>query len=374
MQLPASLTAHKHYPRLLFALLAFFTSASIATAQVPAPTLGSTGAPVPHQPEVPASASLVFDFHSNFWLNLHHFLYEQARLRAHDDVTLGGGGKTSSSSYHFETEASPAWHAALDYYATNFIGKNLLFDFQLAAINNRLAELESCPDITNRATPACVSGLPGDLQSVLEAAAPVYRLRWWPEQDRANRLWIASVLPLVREMGQPLANQLAEVYQSPWPRAPILVDVTLYAGPYGAYTTLEPVHTMVSSIDPRNADISGLEVVFHEASHALAKPVSDRIASDCRELNKPIPRDLWHALIFYTTGVLVERALENPVFPAKSSVAPPPLHSYTPYAVRNGLYERDWQSYLRVLESSWLPYLNGRVPFDSAIERMVTQL
>ena len=47
---------------------------------------------------------------------------------------------------------------------------------------------------------------------------------------------------------------------------------------------------------------------------------------------------------------------------------------YTPYALREGLYERGWKNYLDVLQRFWQPYLDGRATFGDAIARMVSSL
>ena len=48
--------------------------------------------------------------------------------------------------------------------------------------------------------------------------------------------------------------------------------------------------------------------------------------------------------------------------------------SYTPYADRNGLYNKDWSRYHDLLERYWQPYLDGKVTFDMAIARMISAL
>jgi hypothetical protein len=50
------------------------------------------------------------------------------------------------------------------------------------------------------------------------------------------------------------------------------------------------------------------------------------------------------------------------------------LYGYVPYAVREGLYKRGWENYLRVLTQYWQPYLDGRVEFSDAIAHMVSAL
>jgi hypothetical protein len=306
----------------------------------------------------------VFEFHSGFWINLHHFLYQQAHARRSPHEANSGAPVSTAG---LNADEQRAWSAAMDYYMGGFADRDLMFNGDMVLINNRLAEMESCADLSGRSTMACTSGLRPELIAALESAAPVYRARWWPQNDRANRDWITAVSPLVRQHGVRIAEQLAEVYQTHWPAVPLRVDVVSYAGPYGAYTTLEPSHLTISSLDTANQGVVALEVVFHEASHAVAELVRDAIAKECRRLGKPIPRDLWHALLFYTAGEVIRRTLR----PAPGSSPPDPR---APYAYRNGLYARGWMSYERALEIYWQPYLDGRVEFASAVTRMVNAL
>src|SRR5262245_39125638 len=336
----------------------------------------------------------VFEFHSSFWMNLHHFLYQQARLRqqaanpappsgkntpdglapeapgqaeTHESKTARGDSGAPAALTPAEQQA---WTAALDYYAGDLAGRDLLFNGDMTNIKNRFAELEACEDLSGRSDPSCDSGLRRELVVVLERAAPVYRTRWWPAHDRLNRSWTAGVAPLVREFGGKLARQLSDTYEAEWPAGTIRVDTVVYAGSFGAYTTLEPVRVTVSSADSRNQGPAALEVLFHEASHALAGAVRDALARECRMRGKPIPRDLWHALLFYTTGEMVRRALT----PGQDASAARGAAAYTPYAYRFGLYSRGWSTYQRALERCWQPYLDGKVAFDTAVARLVSAL
>ncbi len=335
------------------------TAASQATARHGAPS--ETLAPV-------------FEFHSGFWMNLHHFLYQQARARQTPRASRTNSAVQGSVA--LAPEEQKAWNAALDYYTAHLADHNLLFNGDMVNIKNVLADLETCADLSGRVSSQCASGLRPELIGALEAAAPVYRARWWAEHDRSNRAWIAVVSPLVRQFGGRVAGELQATYQSPWPADRMRVDAVIYGGPFGAYTTLAPVYLTISSADPRNQGPAALEVLFHEASHALAGAVREAIVRECRQRGKPIPRDLWHALLFYTTGEIVKRALQRDLAASGSSsgTSGSSPTGYTPYAYRYGLYARGWSEYQRVLERYWQPYLDGRADFDSAIARLVSAL
>ncbi len=241
-------------------------------------------------------------------------------------------------------------------------------------MKDQLGDFEDCDELSGRKRKFCDAGLPAKLTQVLEAAAPVYRAHLWPEHDRANRRWIMRVAPLVREQGVGLSERLADIYQTRWLREKIRVDLTGYANWTGAYTTADPLRVTIASLDSRNQGAAALEVLFHEGSHGIAEPVQAAIIRECRQRDKAIPRDLWHALVFYTTGEVIRPVLGTSGSTAGDQEDSVPGGSYTPYAVREGLYQRGWSDYFKLLQKFWQPYLDGTASFDDAIARMVSSL
>jgi hypothetical protein len=81
------------------------------------------------------------------------------------------------------------------------------------------------------------------------------------------------------------------------------VDVTVYAGPFAAYTTNDPTRPTLSSTDPRNQGTAALEILFHETSHGMIRRVSDAInaaqenahRSDRATHSAP----LWHDVLLF---------------------------------------------------------------------------
>jgi hypothetical protein len=331
----------------------------------------------------------VFEFHSGFWINLHHTLYYEAKLRETPPApaqksngipvlklkTMKDGGTPLTPAERL------AWDSSVDYYVANYANKDLLFNNDLILLKNQLGDFEDCDELSGARKKTCDAGLPPKITHVLEAAAAVYRAHLWADQDRANRRWVARVAPLIEEQGVGISERLADVYQTKWPKAKIRVDVCAYANSSGAYTTLDPLRVTISSTDPRNQDDAAFEVLFHEASHGIAEPVESAIIRECHQRDKAIPRDLWHALIFYTTGEVIRPLLvtankEQPdiVSPNLNGARPAPRETYTPYAIREGLYERGWNAYFQILVRFWQPYLDNKSTFDDAIARMVSAL
>jgi len=329
----------------------------------------------------------VFEFHSGFWVNLHHTLYQEAKLRVtpveHQPGKYAHPSAETVPLPHpqLTQEEQRTWNDAVNYYAANYASRDLLFSNDLILLKDQLGDFEDCDELSGAKKKSCDAGLPANITHLLEAAGAVYRAHLWPEHDRANRRWIASVAPLVREQGVGLSERLASIYQTRWPKDKIRVDVSAYANWSGAYTTLDPLRVTISSLDARNQGSSALEVLFHEASHGIAEPVEQAIARECKQRDKAIPRDLWHALIFYTTGEVIRPVMTVASDPpaggmltASAGDGNAPGGGYTPYAVKEGLYQRGWEDYLKVLTRFWQPYLDGSASFDDAIARMVSSL
>ena len=302
-----------------------------------------------------------FEFHSGFWINLHHFLYEQALLRRHGGNSVQAASGLAKPSAQLSKEQQQLWNTALDYYVNALIKHDLLFDDNMKMINDRLGELEGAPDLSK-------SGLNADLVKILESVAPVYRALWWTQHNKANRFWVAVVTPLVQQFSRTLIAQLTAAYKAKWPADLIRVDVVEYANWAGAYTAFDRanrVHITMST-DPGNQGFAALELLFHEASHSMVYPgngaVAEAIARECRAKNRPVPNDLWHVIIFYTAGELTRRNLSEYG-----------VTDYKPIGYR-GLYARAWPNFQRPLELYWQPYLEGKVEFDKAVSDLINAL
>src|SRR5580700_8973189 len=167
----------------------------------------------------------VFEFHSGFWINLHHTLYYEAKLRESPPTVPQKGNPVPQVKLQLMKDAakalSPAeriaWDKSVAYYAANYANKDLLFNNELILLKNQLADFEDCDELSGTRKKACDAGLPPKLTQALDAAAPVYRAHLWADQDRANRRWVARVAPLVEEQGVGISERLADIYQTKWP-------------------------------------------------------------------------------------------------------------------------------------------------------------
>ena len=323
----------------------------------------------------------VFEFHSGFWVNLHQFLYHEARLRESTPEAKAAAAANTSGPALKQNPVSlsaaeqKTWEQAIAYYRANYAGKDPQINIDLILLKNQLGDFEDCDELLGRKKRACDAGLPGNIGVILEAAAPVYRAHWWANQDRGNRRWVSRVAPLIREQGVGLSQRLADIYQSTWPKAKIRVEVCAYANFSGAFTTLDPLRVTISSTEPRNQAPDSLEVLFHEASHGISIPVQDAITRECRQRDKPIPRDLWHALVYYTTSEVLLPVMQDapPAAQPGDMILPRQANmSRMPPDLREKFTQRGWEEYIRILNIYWQPYLDGKVNFEDAIAHLVS--
>lgn len=228
-----------------------------------------------------------FVFYNNRWLNLHHFLRLSAR---------GGPAPTGLSD-----EDSRAWAAGVEFYK-RYADRDLLFDDGMVEIKDALRTAEVKGTLEGLVLDAGVKG-------TIDQLMPIYEKRWLVAHYSANRAWIAAAQLQLERHEAAIAQALARTYESKWPSGPILVDVSVTAGPSGAYTTGPPTHVTISSSDASLQGLAALEMLFHEASHSDLGNLLPRVQQAASEQHVEVPRQLWHAVLFYTAGELTRREL-----------------------------------------------------------------
>jgi hypothetical protein len=275
------------------------------------------------------STPAIFEFQGGFWINLHQFLIHQAAAEA-------------------APSDPPEWRDAVSYYRRAMAQQDVMSGGG-KAVNNSLARAGSDAELRP-------DGLDPELRTALLRAAPVYRSRWWPEHNRSNLAWIDAVRPLLSKYGASMCKDIAAAYQTPWPSTPIRVDIAAFAGPVGAYTTLEPTHITISSTDKGYQGDAALEMLYHESSHSLDEKVRTALENERVERGLVFKRrGFSHAVLFYTAGEIARRYLPG----------------YEMYGVRNGMFVDGWPESLPVLEKDWKPYLDGRTDLTSAVRAVV---
>jgi hypothetical protein len=292
---------------------------------------------------------------SNFWVNLHHFLYVTARARRGLDATRATVTGALADTVGFGTlpdSLRGAWNDALAYYSRAIAERDILFDTALVTVNVRLSHASGAT-LGN-------SGLDPELAGALERAAPAYRALWWPRHDAANRRWIDAVRLLLTQHGDSAAAWEARAFGVPWPNAPVPVDVSAYANWAGAYTTADPSHVTVSSLNAGNQRTDAFETLFHEVLHTMDDTLFAHFRSAVRAQGKRFRRDPTHPFIFYTAGEVSRR-----LFPG-----------HVPFAEAGGLWERapDLGAMRPLLQRHWQRWLDGRITLDEALGLIAAEM
>jgi hypothetical protein len=106
----------------------------------------------------------------------------------------------------------------------------------------------------------------------------------------------------------------------------------------------------------------GVEMLLHEASHGLTDPLSGAIAAEAKAAGKKDDGTLWHTIQFFVVGELMKRVL------AADGI------TFSPYMYETGLFDRAWKRFRPGVESEIGAYLDGKLPLDTAIRRVVAAL
>lgn len=298
------------------------------------------------------AAQPIFRFETDeFWLNLHHFLYVLGR--AENRSPDAGGGAVAGAPdeavrglARLSTSEQQRWRDAVRAYAAGLSRKDLIFDAPLPALTAALAGLGS-----TRST----GGAPLDLAvaKVLEDAAPLYRKVWWNAHRAANRKWTASTRRQVDRHGRAILAFLTKAYGLPWPPAGFAVHVSGYANWAGAYSTTGNL-LVIASVPPTK-ELDNLEIIFHEGMHQWDQAILTALHERARLAGVRPPPNLSHALVFFTAGEAVRRAVP----------------SHVPYAEANGIWQRGLGRFRAVLEQHWKPYLDGQGTRDEAFDAVL---
>jgi len=300
-----------------------------------------------------AQEATLFSFRTGFWLHLHHFLYVLGRADAGlpDSKRRAVAGAPADQTAGLAV-ATPdeiaAWRAAVAAYARGPSRLDAIADAELWRATAVLASLAD-------EQPLLEAGLPGGMRTALDQAAPVYRRLWWPAHGRRSRTFVDELQTWLRLEGAVIMAYVSWVYEQRWPLEGFPVEVSSYSNWAGAYSTGDRL-LVVSSFDPGLSGSQGLEMLFHEAMHQWDTAMQERLEAAMSQRGQSrVPDGLLHALVFYTAGEAVRRAV-------------PP---HIPYAQGNGLWERGPLAPFKTrLDSTWRPHLRGDLTLTEALDRL----
>lgn len=307
---------------------------------------------------VPVATTRRFVLYSDFEPNLNDALIAAGVARRFGKTELFRTGAEAGCFAKLPEPVRAGWDGAADFYAkiVSPSGSNstqrYLIRLQIAGFDEELR------DDADRQFAQIASSFRG-------AAAPAYRACRWAAQDEANRRWIEELKPrLLADEGK-IGPRLEELYRRKWAPEPIPVDVVQTVDFSGANTILRDGgrgHVLIAIENPGRA---ALEVVFHEASHVLmgaGAPVRQALEEAAKAAGNPLPGDLWHVVLFYTTGEVVRSVNDAGGGPA-----------YTPMLYE--IFDRGtWGEYRKALERAWRPYVKGERSLAEAAAALVETL
>jgi hypothetical protein len=298
-----------------------------------------------------------FAFHSDLATNVHDALLDAGTARRAKQPELFAAGAEKACFDRLPAAERDAWTRSVEYYATS----------TATNFHRLLMRLNFAGLLPRTAGDAATWQLLDEVASMRDGAIPAYRQCRWAAQDAQNRDWVARLQPLLATHEAALGEQLPRLFQVPWVGLPYRVDIVETGISFGANAVGagdDAQHILVSSKHPDNQDRAALEVIFHEASHALAtmtSPLAMALDSAVKESGGTPPRiPLLHAVHFAISGEAVRRAY------AQSGGAP-----YTPYLYSLKMFG---DAFNDVAARIWPAYVDGTRTMPQAAAETVRAL
>ena len=245
-----------------------------------------------------------FIFYSNYWLNMHHFLYHTVIVSDTSNEMLINHDILNILS----AEDAREMNKVLQYYKMNLIDKDLrtseyMYALKRWMINQSEEGLANIPDQFK------------DHLSKLLDYDKVYRNNFWEKHNASNKKVVFDYMDLIKQSEKEIVNQLSWLTKEFWQRDKIRVDVSYYGKRrfrYSSdrpYTTVYPTHIVMNSWD-RSYFGNWLEMLYHEASHHLISSRSGFVGGTISNVTEvsglKASRQLWHAYLFYFSGKSIQ--------------------------------------------------------------------
>ncbi len=302
-------------------------------------------------------ASKYFVFQSNLQLNAHLFLYNKAIAckfgKAHEDslVEFALNDKANTLSRTDLVTLS----SIIRFYRDSLLTRDLLFDSLMRNVSDHLSSGGSSKIKLKAAWQL----------STLEhirAFQPYFTKLYWPAIDSTNKAWLNLNKNQITAMEGDIVKELEKIYKTTLPEGRIRVDLSSYATWAGAYSYNDVFcHVIFSTASKANHGELAAEVIFHETSHFLADRLMTQISVQFKRKQVEKPSGLWHDVIFYTTGFVLEKYYKLK------------WQKFEPYYVQMKFQDK-FPAFKRSVEGCrlhWDPYLSGQSNFDEALNNLV---
>lgn len=293
-----------------------------------------------------------FEFYSNFWINMHHMWFRKA-TQSQDTVWHASFDESFITQLNEEVKAT--LQKTIDYYREYLVGNSLLFNRALYRIKRLLIQFEQDMAVTAEDWPEA-----RDFIVLLNDSKEIYQKYFWEDHNRQNNQILSDHLELIRKFENPALERISALAQQPWPEEKIRVDISYYANWAGAYTSTRPETHVVIASRAEKMKNDWLELLFHEPSHAIISDdeymVGETIQKVSEELKLDPPRQLWHSLLFYFSGIAVQDLMKAEGV------------EYELYMIRNDVFDRHHEVILKYMPE----YVNRNSELDEALKKLIT--
>ncbi|MBO6522471.1 MAG: hypothetical protein JJ971_01475 [Balneolaceae bacterium] len=298
----------------------------------------------------PIAVTEKYEFYSNFWINQHHFLYAKASSAAKGNWD---DGFTENELDKLSVGEAQILKDGITFYRDSVISYSLTFNRGLTILKRTLINFDE-DDVFE------MDDFHDELVEHLNKVKPVYRKYFWGEHNRSNLEVVDNHLEFITTHESEIFDRISGLAQQPWREEKIRVDVTYYANWAGAYTSNNPqVHVTITSQDDGKGDWQ--ELIFHEPSHSIMSSRSFKAAELISKVSEQLgvepPESLWHALLFYFSGVSVQEAFK------KEGV------EYELYMVRYNVFDE----YHPVIFKYMPDYVQGDTSFEEALKKVIAE-
>lgn len=274
-------------------------------------------------------------------MNLHHFFYEQAcheqlnKLKE-DELAFNDIGDSLILS-ELSVQEKIIFDNGVEFYAKNIIDQELLNSGRI------FRWLQAQPSSENIIDTTYSEGF----TEVLNRLKPLYENYFWKNHQKQNSDLLNNFIELIEKTESDVISKMESISGSEWTDV-VRIDLTTYGNWASAYSPrLDNI--VISSIDPEMNSTIFIEFVFHESSHLLflrKSPFRMELFQKSKELEVELPRHLWHAAMFYLSGlatknVLAQEGIDHDLIMKKKNVFERYYNNNTFQSILNRYYNQE---------------------------------
>jgi hypothetical protein len=297
-----------------------------------------------------------YSFQSNAQLNAHLYLYNRAMgckfKKVQQDSLVYYSFKDKLK--HLKPNDLTALNSVMLFYKDSLISRDVLMDSLMRDL---------CDHIARGTTPQHEWQL--KVVDQLKIFQPFFNNLYWKEIEGDHKTWIKENKDRLLKEEVTVIPELERIFLTKLDTGKVIIDLTCYATWAGAFSYKDSYsHVIFCSTHGSNRGDLATEVVFHETSHFLIDKVEANIAQLTKGKNIRKTVNLWHNMIFYTTGYVLESqfSTEN--------------KKLVPYYIQMKFEDKfpDFKACIEACKLYWSPYIDQKSTMDQALKSIVTDI